>query len=179
MNERKKRFCEEYATSLNATQAAIRAGYSPRSAYSQGQRMLKNAEVDKYLRELAEKERTERIADAQEVLERLTGILRSQSRPTDVVRAAGLLLKVLRPARGPSETAKPDGAPDEVAPHIILPYDGINPQTINAVTLGGLGDAIPLAGHEADGVWIVAVAAGEGQAAEAGEELTATPTAPG
>jgi phage terminase small subunit len=38
-------FVEEYLRDWNATQAALRAGYSPRSAYSQGGRLLKNAEV--------------------------------------------------------------------------------------------------------------------------------------
>lgn len=38
-------FAREYLVDLNATQAAIRAGYSEKTAYSQGQRLLKNAEV--------------------------------------------------------------------------------------------------------------------------------------
>lgn len=38
-------FVREYLIDLNATQAAIRAGYSEKTAYSQGQRLLKNAEV--------------------------------------------------------------------------------------------------------------------------------------
>jgi len=43
--DRRRAFVAEYLIDLNATQAAIRAGYSKRSAYSQGQRLLKNAEV--------------------------------------------------------------------------------------------------------------------------------------
>ena len=31
--DKQKRFCEEYLVDLNATQAAIRAGYSPKSAH--------------------------------------------------------------------------------------------------------------------------------------------------
>jgi phage terminase small subunit len=38
-------FVSEYLTCWNATEAARRAGYSERSAYSQGQRLLKNDEV--------------------------------------------------------------------------------------------------------------------------------------
>jgi phage terminase small subunit len=34
MTTKQKRFCEEYLIDLNATQAAIRAGYSPKSAHS-------------------------------------------------------------------------------------------------------------------------------------------------
>ncbi len=40
-------FAQEYLLDLNATHAATRAGYSPATAYSQGQRLLKNVEVQK------------------------------------------------------------------------------------------------------------------------------------
>ena len=40
-------FVDEYLVDLNATQAAIRAGYSEKTAYSIGQRLLKNVEVQK------------------------------------------------------------------------------------------------------------------------------------
>ena len=78
MNERQKRFCDEYLIDCNATQAAIRAGYSEKTAYSQGQRMLKNIEVKTYIDEQLEQLHNEKIADAQEVLETLTRILRRQ-----------------------------------------------------------------------------------------------------
>ena len=42
---RQARFVAEYLIDLNATKAAIRAGYSKKTAYSQGQRLLKNVEV--------------------------------------------------------------------------------------------------------------------------------------
>lgn len=45
LTEKQKRFVTEYLIDLNATQAAIRAGYSPKTAYSMGQRLLKNVEV--------------------------------------------------------------------------------------------------------------------------------------
>ena len=45
LNARQKRFVDEYMIDLNATQAAIRAGYSKKTAYSMGQRLLKNVEV--------------------------------------------------------------------------------------------------------------------------------------
>lgn len=49
LNERQKAFASEYLKDFNATQAAIRAGYSPKTAYSQGQRLLKHAEMQKML----------------------------------------------------------------------------------------------------------------------------------
>lgn len=45
MTKKQKRFVEEYLIDLNATQAAIRAGYSPESAYSIGSENLKKPEI--------------------------------------------------------------------------------------------------------------------------------------
>lgn len=50
--DKQKRFCEEYVIDLNATQAAIRAGYSPRTARSQGQRLLTNVDIQNYISKL-------------------------------------------------------------------------------------------------------------------------------
>ncbi|MCL9971119.1 terminase small subunit [Anoxybacillus kestanbolensis] len=51
LTEKQKRFADEYLIDLNATQAAIRAGYSPRSAAEQASRLLKNAKVRAYIDE--------------------------------------------------------------------------------------------------------------------------------
>lgn len=45
MTAKQERFVREYLIDLNATQAAIRAGYSPRSAEVEGHRLLRNAKV--------------------------------------------------------------------------------------------------------------------------------------
>ncbi|MEE0425188.1 MAG: terminase small subunit [Blautia sp.] len=45
MTKKQKRFVEEYLIDLNATQAAIRAGYSPETAYSIGSENLKKPEI--------------------------------------------------------------------------------------------------------------------------------------
>lgn len=50
---KQQKFCEYYVELANATEAAKRAGYSEKTAYSQGQRMLKNVEIQKYVNELA------------------------------------------------------------------------------------------------------------------------------
>jgi len=47
LTARQERFVAEYLIDLNATQAAIRAGFSEKTAYSQGQRLSKNVEVAK------------------------------------------------------------------------------------------------------------------------------------
>ena len=45
MNERQRRFVEEYLVDGNATQAAIRAGYSERAANREGSRLLSKVDV--------------------------------------------------------------------------------------------------------------------------------------
>lgn len=45
MTPKQEAFAREYLIDLNATQAAIRAGYSPRTASSQGERLLRNVDV--------------------------------------------------------------------------------------------------------------------------------------
>lgn len=79
MNARQKKFCDEYLIDCNATQAAIRAGYNEKTAYSQGQRMLKNVEVKSYIDEQLERLHNEKTADVQEVIEYLTSVLRRES----------------------------------------------------------------------------------------------------
>lgn len=50
LTPKQRAFADEYIISGNATQSAIKAGYSERTAYSQGQRMLKNVEISKYIK---------------------------------------------------------------------------------------------------------------------------------
>ena len=65
MNDKQESFVAEYLIDLNATQAAIRAGYSEATAYSQGQRLLKNVEVADAIQKRMDKrsKRTEVTAD--------------------------------------------------------------------------------------------------------------------
>lgn len=59
LTDKQKRFCEEYLLDLNATQAAIRAGYSAKTANEQAGRLLVNVSIQNYISEL-QKERSER-----------------------------------------------------------------------------------------------------------------------
>ena len=78
LNEKQKAFCEHYASCMNATEAAKRAGYSQKTAYSHGQRLLKNAEIKKYIEELIREPKNRRIARINEVLEFLTKTMRNE-----------------------------------------------------------------------------------------------------
>lgn len=65
------RFAHEYVVDFNASQAAIRAGYSPASAGGQGSRLLKRAHVAARIAELMDERNQATKIDAQWVLERL------------------------------------------------------------------------------------------------------------
>lgn len=45
LTDKQKKFVEEYLIDLNATQSAIRAGYSPKTANEQGARLLANVSI--------------------------------------------------------------------------------------------------------------------------------------
>ena len=76
MTEKQKRFCDEYLVSLNATQAAIRAGYSPHYANTNASKLLQITTIKDFLQKrMAEKEK-ELIADQDEVLKYLTAVMR-------------------------------------------------------------------------------------------------------
>lgn len=55
LNDKQTRFCEEYLIDFNATKAAIRAGYSKKSAYSIGSENLTKPEIQEYLAKKSDK----------------------------------------------------------------------------------------------------------------------------
>lgn len=65
LTPKQQRFVEEYLIDLNATQAAIRAGYSERTAEQQGSRLLSNVKVAKTINDalVSRSKRTEITAD--------------------------------------------------------------------------------------------------------------------
>lgn len=78
MNAKQRRFCDEYLIDCNATQAAIRAGYSKKTANEQAARLLANVSIKSYIDEQLERIHNEKTADAQEVLEYLTSVMRGE-----------------------------------------------------------------------------------------------------
>ena len=67
MNERQKHFADEYIVSRNATQAAIIAGYSEKTARSIGQKLLTKVDISEYIQKRTQElfdERSMTIAEA-------------------------------------------------------------------------------------------------------------------
>lgn len=65
LNPKQKRFCQEYLIDSNATQAAIRAGYSAKTAPEMGWENLRKPQIEEYLRQLQDEraKRNEITAD--------------------------------------------------------------------------------------------------------------------
>ena len=60
LTPKQQRFVEEYLVDLNATQAAVRAGYSEKTAYSVGGENLRKPEIQQAITE-AKKKRSEKV----------------------------------------------------------------------------------------------------------------------
>ena len=82
MTEKQKRFCDEYLIDCNATRAyktVYKNVKSDETAKSAASRLLTNVNVKKYIDDRMEELHNEKTADAQEVIEYLTSVLRGES----------------------------------------------------------------------------------------------------
>nr|DAD73175.1 MAG TPA: Terminase small subunit [Myoviridae sp. ct25F5] len=85
LTAKQQRFCDEYLVDANATAAAIRAGYSAKTAAVIGAENLIKPNIKNYISQrMAEKE-SQLIADQNEVLKYLTSVMRGESRSSVVV----------------------------------------------------------------------------------------------
>ena len=57
LNERQRKFAQEYWVSGNGTRSAIKAGYSEKTAYSQAHQLLKKPEIQLQIKEYEEESR--------------------------------------------------------------------------------------------------------------------------
>ena len=85
LTAKQQRFCDEYLIDLNATQAAIRSGYSKKTAKQIGQENLTKPDIKEYIeKRMAEKEK-ELIADQNEVMKYLSSVMRREKTESVVV----------------------------------------------------------------------------------------------
>jgi phage terminase small subunit len=105
LTAKQQRFCDEYLIDLNATQAAIRAGYSEKAARQIATENMAKPSIKEYIeKRMAEKEAA-LVADQAEVLKYLTSVMRGQSQ-SEVVVVEGV-------GEGCSEARAMQKAPDE------------------------------------------------------------------
>lgn len=123
LNDKQRRFVEEYLIDLNATQAAIRAGYSAKTANRVGPRLLSNVGI------------AAAIAKAQEKRSARTGI--TQDRVLAELAKIGFadIRKAVRWGRNPgdvtSENADPNGL--NIYPVSLVPSEEMDDDTAAAV----------------------------------------------
>lgn len=78
MTLKQQRFADEYIITGNATQSAIKAGYSSKYANTNANKLLQNTTIKNYIDERLEKLESEKIATQEEVLQYLTSVMRGE-----------------------------------------------------------------------------------------------------
>ena len=95
LNARQKAFCEYYVASGNATESAIKAGYSENYANKRVHEQLKRKEMAQYIKELQGKAKTNRIMTAVERREFLTEVIKNgNEKLQDRLKALDILNKM-------------------------------------------------------------------------------------
>ncbi|MBQ5317467.1 MAG: terminase small subunit [Oscillospiraceae bacterium] len=78
LNERQKAFADYYIQTGNATEAAIKAGYSEKTARFIGSENLTKPDISAYIKERLDEQSQKRVADANEVIEFYTAVMRGE-----------------------------------------------------------------------------------------------------
>jgi phage terminase small subunit len=135
LTPKQRRFVAEYLVDLNATQAAIRAGYSAKTSYAQGQALLKKLEIAQAVREGQEKAaaKTERTSlDVLRDIQELGKMAREKGNIRDGLKALELEGKHLGMFRDKLEVS---GFPAEVEARLQAVFLG----KLEAVAVGRQG----------------------------------------
>lgn len=105
MTPRQRKFCDEYLISGNGTDAAIKAGYSPKTAKQIATENLSKPDLRAYIDAKLEEISSAKTANAKEVMEYLTSVMRGES-TSEIVVVEGV-------GDGCSEARTMNKAPDE------------------------------------------------------------------
>lgn len=82
---KQQKFADYYIELGNATESAVKAGYSKKTARSIGQENLTKPDIKAYIEKRMEELKSERVADQQEILEYLTSVMRGEATGTELV----------------------------------------------------------------------------------------------
>lgn len=80
LTEKERIFADEYIKTTNATQSAIKAGYSEKTASSKGSQLLRKVKVRQYIDEVMDKRSENTIATADEVLQYLSRVMNGEEK---------------------------------------------------------------------------------------------------
>lgn len=89
LTPKQDRFIQEYLIDLNGTQAAIRAGYSAKTAQEQSSRLLSNAIIKQHIQDAMDKRSETLGIDAQYVLQTIKNTIERCSQAEQVKAADG------------------------------------------------------------------------------------------
>ena len=78
LTQKQRRFIDEYIISGNATQAAIKAGYSKKYANTNAAKLLQNTTIKAEIARRNAEIQSEKTADMTEVMEYLTSVMRGE-----------------------------------------------------------------------------------------------------
>jgi len=95
LNERQSSFVSEYLKTGNASESAIRAGYSKKTAYSIGQRLLKKVEIRKTIENHRDQISKEAELSVKEVVTEIRALALKAESDTNRLRAYDMLMKHL------------------------------------------------------------------------------------
>ncbi len=97
LTAKQKMFCEEYLLDFNATQAAIRAGYSKRSAASMGEENMRKHQIAKRIHHLLVLRNMKTRIKAERVVQELAKIAFAKDgvKTSDRIKALGMLAKLM------------------------------------------------------------------------------------
>lgn len=137
LTPKQQRFVQEYLIDFNATQAAIRAGYSEKTAYSQGQRLLKNVEANAAIQRLGGKTAAKLDMSREWIMQELryvagaraSDFLQVKTEPTQRLGIHPLTGEVINVPDGYQQTVRitdTDDLPDEKAAALAGIKQGAN-----------------------------------------------------
>lgn len=93
LNDKQKAFCREYVKDFNATQAAVRSGYSEKTANRIASRMLSKVDIQKYIEQLKQDLTKDTKVTVEWIAEQLTDIAIQSEKDSDRIKALELLGK--------------------------------------------------------------------------------------
>ncbi len=85
MNEREKRFADEWLLKPNDEAAALKAGYTPGYARKRAYEIRQRKEVQEYINKRLEKIESDKIAGTKEILEYLTAVVRGETKEEIII----------------------------------------------------------------------------------------------
>lgn len=95
MSLKQQRFADEYIISGNATQAAVKAGYSSKYANTNASKLLQNTTIKSYIDERLAQLASDKVATQEEVLTYLTSVMRGETQEQTLCSIGELGQKVI------------------------------------------------------------------------------------